>query len=50
MTKMEKLARAVDLLHEADSLVQEALEATNACYDLHTRLTDLADDIEDIRL
>lgn len=46
MTREEKLKRAAEMLHEADALVQEAVEDMKLCYEIHNRLNDLAEDIE----
>jgi hypothetical protein len=40
------LQQAVDKLHEADALVQQALGATDACYDTHCGIEDLIADLE----
>ena len=39
------LQEAVDKLHEADALMQEALGATEECFDLHCGIESMADDI-----
>ena len=43
MTKAIKLQEAQALLAQADALMQEALGATDECYDLHCALEELAD-------
>lgn len=45
ITKANKLQQAIDMLNEADALVQEALGASEECYDLHTAIQSVADDI-----
>ena len=40
------LQQAVDKLHEADALVQQALGATDSCYDTHCGIEDLISDLE----
>ena len=45
ITKANKLQQAIDMLNEADALVQEALGATEECFDLHTGIQSMADDI-----
>ena len=45
ISKAIKLQEAIDKLHEADALVQAALGATEECYDLHTGIQSIADDI-----
>ena len=44
--KAELLRRAVEQLEEADALIQEALGATDVCYETCTRLQDLIFDLE----
>ena len=39
------LQEAVDKLHEADALVQQALGASEECFDLHCAIESVADDI-----
>jgi hypothetical protein len=46
ITKAEKLATAIELLAEADALVQQALGAGDECYEVHNALADLADTLE----
>ena len=52
LTQQEKsnlLSRAVDLLNEADELVQQALGDTDVTWDTHEAIQDIAYDIvEDI--
>jgi hypothetical protein len=52
LTQQEKsnlLSRAVDLLNEADALVQQALGDTDVTWDTHEAIQGIADDIvEDI--
>jgi hypothetical protein len=43
-----KLTEAVDKLHEADSIIQKALGATDECYDLHCALEDLQEQLLDM--
>jgi hypothetical protein len=48
LTNAEKSAllnRAVDLLNEADALVQQALGDSDVTWDTHMRIQDIADDI-----
>ena len=42
------LNKAVDLLNEADALLQQALGAGDECYYIHTQIENAADDIVDI--
>ena len=42
-----KLSQAIDLMEQADALIQEALGATDDCEDLHNRISNLADDVQD---
>lgn len=43
----ELLIRAVDLLHEADRLIQEAMGDNEECYFLHCSIECAADDVLD---
>ncbi len=45
--KAELLRRAVEQLEEADALVQEALGATDVCYETHNRIADLIMDLQE---
>ena len=45
MAKAIKLQAAIDKLHEADVLMQEALGASDECFDLHCGIQSMADDI-----
>jgi hypothetical protein len=48
LTNAEKSAllnRAVDLLNEADALVQQALGDSDVTWDTHMRIQEIADDI-----
>ena len=42
------LNKAVDLLHEADALVQQAMGAGEECYCIHSAIENAADDIVDV--
>jgi hypothetical protein len=42
------LNKAVDLLNEADALVQQALGADDECYYIATQIQNAADDVTDI--
>lgn len=44
--KMATLETAIEKLHEADSVMQAALGAGELCYELHTRLEDIADELQ----
>jgi len=50
--KAQLLRDAMELLMDADVLVQKALGATDACYDLHCGIEELVDelrcDVEDL--
>lgn len=41
----ELLMQAVDLLHEADCLIQKALGASDECFDLHCGMQSMVDDV-----
>ncbi len=48
LTDKQKAARlrlALDALQHADAWVQEALGDTDVCYETHTRIQDLVDDL-----
>jgi hypothetical protein len=45
MAKANKLQQAIDKLHEADALMQEALGASDECFDLHCGIQSMVDDI-----
>lgn len=40
------LESAIEKLHEADALVQQALGHTDACYDTHCGIEELISDLE----
>jgi len=42
------LRQAIDLLHEADALMQDALGDTEECFDLHCGIESMADDLEEV--
>jgi hypothetical protein len=42
------LNKAVDLLHEADALLQQAMGAGEECYAIHSAIENAADDIVDV--
>jgi hypothetical protein len=42
------LNKAVDLLHEADALMQLAMGAGEECYIIHSNIENAADDIVDV--
>ncbi len=42
------LNKAVDLLHEADVLLQQAMGACDECYVIHSNIENAADDIVDV--
>jgi hypothetical protein len=41
----ELLLKAIDLLNEADALVQEALGDTDVTWDTHEAIQEIADDL-----
>ena len=43
--KANKLQEAINKLHEADALMQEALGASEECFDLHCGIESIADDL-----
>ena len=42
------LNEAVDLLHKADALLQQAMGACDECYCIHSAIENAADDIVDV--
>lgn len=47
ISKAIKLQQAVAKLHEADALMQEALGASDECYDLHCGIEDIAETMQE---
>ena len=47
ISKAQKLQEAIALINEADSLMQEALGASDECYDLHCGLEDIVQCMEE---
>lgn len=45
VSKAIKLQEAIDKLHEADALMQEALGASEECFDLHCGIESMVDDL-----
>ncbi len=45
-TQKQLLEQAIAKLEEADVLVQQALGATDACYDTHCGIQDLVEDLQ----
>ena len=43
--KAEKLREAMELLHDADALIQEALGASDVCFETHNRIEDIVEDL-----
>ena len=39
----ELMLKAVDLLHEADCLVQQAMGASDECYEIHNAIEEASD-------
>jgi hypothetical protein len=47
--KQNKLMlEAVEALHKADALMQEALGASDECFDLHCGIESMADDLLEV--
>ncbi len=47
--KQNKLMlEAVELLHRADALMQEAMGASDECFDLHCGIESMADDLLEV--
>jgi uncharacterized coiled-coil DUF342 family protein len=47
ITKAIKLAEAVELLAQADALVQQALGASDDCYDIHNTIETTIDTLSE---
>ena len=45
ISKANKLRQAYEKLHEADALIQQALGATEQCFELHCAIENVADEI-----
>ena len=43
--KAQLLRDAMELLQDADALVQKALGATDVCYETHNRIEDIVEDL-----
>jgi hypothetical protein len=43
--KAQLLRDAMELLQDADALVQRALGATDVCYETHNRIEDIVEDL-----
>jgi hypothetical protein len=43
--KAQLLRDAVELLQDADALIQQALGATDVCYETHNRIEDIVVDL-----
>ncbi len=46
-TQNEMMLKAVDLLHEANVLVQKAMGASDECYYISTQIENASDDLLD---
>ena len=50
--RADKLREAINLMHDADALMQEALGDTDLCYETHcgieSLIEDLREDVEDL--
>ena len=45
ISKAQKLQEAIDKLNEADALMQEALGASDECYDLHNKIGNIVEEV-----
>jgi hypothetical protein len=43
--KAQLLRDAMELLQDADALIQQALGATDVCYETHNRIEDIVEDL-----
>lgn len=48
LEQMRMLDTAVELLNQADTLVQKALGSSNKCYSIYTRINDIMDELEEL--
>ena len=46
--KIVKLNKVLDLLNQADCLMQEALGASDECYEMHNAIENVMDDVCDV--
>ncbi len=44
--QIERLQMSVALLNDADASMQAALGASDECYELHTKIEDVAEELE----
>lgn len=49
LTRAEVLDVIIDLLNQADAMQQMLIDEPDVSYDLHTRLNNLMDDLEDLK-
>jgi hypothetical protein len=47
ISKANTLQQAIQLLHEADALLQQALGTTEQCFELHCAIENVADELEE---
>ena len=47
ISKANKLQEAINKLHEADALLQEALGNTEQCFELHCAIENVADELQE---
>ncbi len=46
--QQQQLQQAMDLLHQADVLVQLAMGHSDECYYIHSQIENAADDVQDV--
>ena len=46
--KIVKLNKVMDLLNQADVLLQKALGASDECYEMHNAIENVMDDVCDV--
>lgn len=46
-TQQQQLQQAIDLLNQADVLVQQAMGHSDECYYIHSQIENAADDVQD---
>ena len=47
ISKANTLQQAIQKLHEADALLQQALGTTEQCFELHCAIENVADELEE---
>ncbi len=48
LEQMKRLSVAIELLNQADTIIQQTLRATPQCYSIYTRINDIMEELEDL--